>query len=99
MLLTVVTTSQSYIANMNLLRALGLALLKVFVLGGLIGHYLPQVSASVAPNASFKHPYRDSIGVVTALWVLYITIIYPRYVDPLRDLPVAPVGWTLGKQI
>lgn len=72
---------------MNPLRAFELWLLRVFGLGALLGYLLSLFQPQNIPATVQSRPYLCSIGVSLFINLLDTLILYPKFRDPLRNVP------------
>ncbi|KAG8167089.1 hypothetical protein KVR01_002778 [Diaporthe batatas] len=72
---------------MNPGRALELFLLKVLALGGLLGYLLSVFRPAIAPNLLLNRPYASSLTLSFIAQLIDKFILYPRFRDPLRNVP------------
>lgn len=72
---------------MNPARALELFLLRLLAFGGVLGYLLSVFQPSIAPELVRSRPYASSIVVSFVALIIDKFIIYPRFRDPLRNVP------------
>lgn len=72
---------------MNPLRAFELWLLRVLGLGGILGYLISVFQPPNLPASIQARPYLCSIGVSIFINILDTLILYPKFRDPLRNVP------------
>lgn len=82
---------------MNPLRAFELWLLRVLGLGAILGYLLSLFQPPNLPATLQSRPYLCSIGVSLCVNLLDTLILYPKFRDPLRNLPVTEVRQVISE--
>lgn len=72
---------------MNPLRAFELWLLRVLGLGALLGYLLSLFQPPNLPATLQSRPYLCSVGVSLFINLLDTFILYPKFRDPLKNVP------------
>lgn len=73
---------------MNPAQALGLFSLRVLAAGGFTGYILTLIHLQHSPRLIQQHPYAFCLVVSFLFAIIDKVVIYPRYRDPLRSVPV-----------
>lgn len=72
---------------MNPVRAFELFLLRVFGLGAILGYLLSLFQPPNLPTIVQDRPYVSSIVLSIFVNLLDTLILYPKFRDPLRNVP------------